>query len=775
MNKPPTDSTQPLNQQNPFPGLRPFEEQEARLFFGREREITALLGRVVRQHFLAVLGSSGCGKSSLIKAGLIPSLKYEQMDDGESAWRIAVMRPGDNPFKQLAIALTGDEALGKFGHRTEAAMPIMQMILRRGALGIVEAVRETELPPEAKLLVLVDQFEELFRFPERAEQAAALDEARAFVNLLLAAAGQRDLPIYVVLTMRSEFLGQCAAFSGLAEAITDGLYLLPDMARDQLREVIQQPVIAHHGQITERLINRLLNDLGRNADQLPILQHALMRLWAHWLPLHGKGPMDLQHYEFIGELKGSLSAHAEKIYNEELKSDRERDLAQLLFRSLTETTAEGQTVRNPTKLGVICRRAVATPAEVKAVIEQFRAEGRSFLMPPVGVDLDEETTIDISHESLIRQWRRLGEWAEQEAKESKLYADLKRDAASWRDNRRNPDWLYTGLRLAEAQEWAAAHPNLLDDDLAREFLTDSTEMRKYAGLLLRSQKWSSEGRDQSFLLRGKELLEAEQWLAKAKTDSVSRQRLPKQEMRTEAGANVLRSVLLRPEVEELVATSRRATRNYQIMLAVIISLFLLLAASALAVWNQRRMAVEATKQAVSAAVTANQQKIEAEAQKEIAEKRLDEINDLKLRLGISDQKSNERQIADAGVEIRRLHDVVKGRQSIQIRYFYKPSDGTKVSDSLKVVGYRVLPQSRVGSEPTNAIWWGSGIGLEDVKFIAYTLIQNGFEIRYIGRQERFTNEISIGGRPLSRKDPIWTVERVRSLAGLPVGDPPPRR
>ncbi|HSO75619.1 MAG TPA: hypothetical protein VLU47_12360, partial [Blastocatellia bacterium] len=466
----PIDAAGALIQKNPFPGLRPFEGHEAHLFFGREEEITALLGRVMRQHFLAVLGSSGCGKSSLIKAGLIPSLKYEQMDDGEAAWRVAVMRPGNNPFKQLAIALTHQEALGKYRGQTEADVPVMQMILRRGSFGIVEAVGATALPPEAKLLVLVDQFEELFRFPERTERASALDDARAFVNLLLAAAGQRDLPIYIVLTMRSEFLGQCAVFRGLAEAITDGIYLLPDMTRDQLRDVIQKPVATRNGRITERLINRLLNDVGGNADQLPILQHALMRLWTYWAPMRDEEPMDLRAYEFVGELKGSLSAHAEKIYEEELKTGREKKLAEALFRGITETTADGQTVRKPTKLSVICRRAVASAEEMKPVTEQFRAEGCSFLMPPQCVELDEDTSIDISHESLIRQWQRLSAWAEMEAKEAKLYTDLKRDAISWEEKGRNPDWLYAGARLIEAQEWAAAHPNLLDDELAKEFL-----------------------------------------------------------------------------------------------------------------------------------------------------------------------------------------------------------------------------------------------------------------------------------------------------------------
>jgi hypothetical protein len=747
-----------LIQQNPFPGLRPFEESEAELFFGREPEITALLGRVMRQHFLAVLGSSGCGKSSLIKAGLIPSLKYEQMDDGDPAWRIAVMRPGNDPFKQLAIALTQEEALGNYRNQTEADVPIMQMILRRGQLGIVEAAREAALPSEAKLLVLVDQFEELFRFPERAEKAHALDEARAFVNLLLAAANQRDWPIYVVLTMRSEFLGQCAVFRGLAEAITDGLYLLPDMSRAQLREVIQQPIAKHNGRIKERLVNRLLNDLGGNADQLPILQHALMRLWAHWTPLNAEGSMDLPHYEFIGELKGSLSAHAENIYQEELQTKHEKQLAEMLFRSITETTAEGQTVRKPTKLGVICRRCLASTAEMQVVIEQFRAEGRSFLMPPQDVELDEETAIDISHESLIRQWQRLSAWAEVEAKEAKLYADLKRDAVSWQEKGRKPDWLYVGARLTEARDWASAHPILLDDKLAKEFLTNSLEMQKYAGLLSRCEKWISEGRDESLLLRGKELTEAEQWLIQAEK------------------SDPLRPILLRKEVKELVAASRRARRrirDFKIGLATAFVLVLAFASYAYIQQVEAQMhadfAEAQRRLAESEKAIAEEERKESEKQAKLAAERLYKINDLEYQVDSGDLESKKQQISDAGVEIEQMRKLLSDRQAIRIRYFFKSTDKTNVEATLQSIGYKVTSQTRVGSAPTNAIWWGEGIKLEDVQFIAYTLIQNGLKIRYIGRIGR-AGEIQIGGRPQSLGNPSWSVEKVRALTRLPVNN-----
>lgn len=735
----------PLNRQNPFPGLRPFDEAEAHLFFGREQEIVALLGRMMRQHFLAVLGSSGCGKSSLIKAGLIPSLKYEQLDDGEPAWRIAVMRPGNDPFGQLAAALTREEALGRGRERSDADVPVTRMILRRGPLGLVEAVRAAELPPEAKVLVLVDQFEELFRFPARAEKARALDEARAFCNLLLEASAQRDLPVYVVLTMRSEFLGQCAAFRGLAEAITDGLYLLPDMTRDRLREVIRRPVALHGGRISERLVNRLLNDIGGNADQLPILQHALMCLWKNWEPTAAEAPMDVAQYEVIGELKGTLSAHAESIYEKDLRTEREKGLAESLFRSITETTPEGQTVRRPTKLGAICRHAGAAVEELKPVVEQFRAEGRSFLMPPVGVELDEETTIDISHESLIRQWKRLSDWAEEEAKESKLYADLRRDAASWDERGRPTDWLYTGARLAEAQRWADAHPSLLEDVRAKEFLASSTQVQRYSGLLARARKWDAEGRDESLLLRGRELREAEGWLKLAE------------------GSEELRPTLLRREVRELVTHSARTYRAARLLKLGLVVLFVgLLLITAWALYQTVRANREADE-AERQRTEAERQRGEADRQRSAAQSRTEEIRQQVGKIQwLQDQLGSR---SDA--EIRKVQEWAQRRQSIRITYYFKPEDGDKVVKALQTQGFRVTAQESQVSIPTNAVWWGEGIELRDVQAIAYTLIQNGIYIRHIGRSQRQPGRIQIGGDETVLEATPWTLEAVKSLKSLP--------
>ncbi len=494
-----------LEGKNPFPGLRPFDVHESELLFGREDEIQELLSRLRRTRFLAVVGSSGCGKSSVVRAGLVASLQDGFMAETTAPWRIAIMRPGNNPVGQLALALNAKQALGSTGSDLEESVVMRQATLRRGALGLIEEYEEANLPPGSKLLLLVDQFEELFRFMresptsantlgkdegDRKDQAAGLrgastaDESQAFVKLLLAAA-HSSVPVYVVLTMRSEFLGNCANFSGLPEAINHGLYLLPQMSREQLRDVIQEPIQVCGGQISPRLVSRLLNDLG-DADQLPILQHAMMRMWSEWSPNRQGGPIDLEHYKNIGELRASLSAHAEETY--ETLTESQKEIAELLFRTITETTEDQQTIRRPTKFSVICDivrhagEANGTPGEesrltvereVTYVADKFREERRSFLMPPADRPLEPQTVIDISHESLIRQWDRLREWAEKEARFTKIRRRLKGAAEEWQEkNRTDATLLYTGARLLQAEEYSKDRGTTLTP-LEKEFIAAS--------------------------------------------------------------------------------------------------------------------------------------------------------------------------------------------------------------------------------------------------------------------------------------------------------------
>lgn len=437
---------------NPFPGLRPFATDEYRLFFGREGQSDAIITRLQRARFLAVVGASGSGKSSLVRAGLLPALRGGMMTEAGSGWRICIMRPGSDPFANLAHALSEKDVLLEAGGGLPPAEAeaVIAATLGRGSLGLVDAVRQARLAEGEKVLVLVDQFEELFRF--RAARAATNtgDEASAFVKLMIEAAQQRELSIYVVLTMRSDFLGDCAQFQGLPEAINDGQYLIPRMTRDDRRMAIVGPVGVSRAKMAEPLINRLLNDVGDNPDQLPILQHALMRTWDYWAAHRRDGePIGLEHYEAIGTMTEALSRHADEAWSE-LPDERSRLVAEKLFKSLTEKGADNREIRRPTRLSEIAAAAEATEAEVIATIDVFRREGRSFLMPPVDVKLSSGTVIDISHESLIRNWVRLQKWVEEEAQSARIYHRLAESAVLHREGK---EGLLADPALQIAIEW----------------------------------------------------------------------------------------------------------------------------------------------------------------------------------------------------------------------------------------------------------------------------------------------------------------------------------
>ncbi|HIK45306.1 MAG TPA: hypothetical protein IGR64_10525 [Leptolyngbyaceae cyanobacterium M65_K2018_010] len=474
---------------NPFPGLRPFELDEEHLFFGREGQADELLRRLHRTRFLAVVGTSGSGKSSLVRAGLLPSLYSGFLPNASSGWRVAMLRPGSAPMANLAAALNAPDVFGVDPASDDAIIrtALTESTLRRGALGLVEVTQQARMEPYENLLVVVDQFEELFRFKEQAQQSnrnlEAEDEAAAFVKLLLGAVGQQQVPIFVVLTMRSDFLGDCAQFRDLPETLNDSQYLIPRLTREQLRSAIEGPVAVGGGTITPRLVNRLLNDTGDNPDQLPILQHALMRTWDHWEDQNTpQNAIDIPHYEAIGGMAEALSRHADQIY-EGLRDDRSKTIAEILFRCLTDLGADNREIRRPTQLEEVCNVADAGLAEVVAVIEEFRAPRRSFLMPPAGVSLRGDTVIDISHESLMRNWQRLKGWVEEEAQAAQIYKRLA-ETAELHARGRAEYWrgaeLVNGLAWLEEQQpnkaWAERYsPNF---DEAVTFLEASAKARE---------------------------------------------------------------------------------------------------------------------------------------------------------------------------------------------------------------------------------------------------------------------------------------------------------
>ncbi len=502
----------------PFPGLRPFHSEEDFLFFGREEQVSELLNLLQRHRFLAVVGSSGSGKSSLVRCGLMSQLHGGMMLDAGAQWKVAVMQPGGDPLARLAQSLIDADIYDD--DRDDLHYDIMATI-NRSSQGLIEAVRQAHLEQGQNLLIVVDQFEEIFRFHEAGKKGQ--QQAPDFIRWLLEGVSQSEVPIYVVLTMRSDFLGDCARFTGLAEAINQGEYLVPKLTRDQLRMVIEGPSRVAGGEVSRRLVQRLLNDVGEQSDQLPVLQHALMRSWEASKVREGNSRvvMDLDDYECVGEMANALSNHADEVMSEVTGSfqngDSSAELVGRLFKALTEKGIDNRGIRRPTSLGNLCQIVGASRADVIAIVEAYRAPGRTFLMPFAEVELTDDVVIDISHESLMRVWKRLRHWVEEESQSVRIYKRLAETAVLWREDQaglyRDPDlqialtWLQTS---GPNHAWAGRYD--AEFDLAVEFLQASEEDRSKADRI------AQQARERE-LQQARELAESQERLAEEQAAS----------------------------------------------------------------------------------------------------------------------------------------------------------------------------------------------------------------------------------------------------------------
>ena len=387
-------------QANPYPGLRPYDVNEFESFFGRDRQIDELLVRLRDHRFVAVVGLSGSGKSSLVRAGLIHKLQVGHLTSAGSRWRVIVFRPGSRPIEALAAAL--DDELGP--------MPQRAATLRQNTHELLRSTKEGR-EPEESLLLVVDQFEEIFRYQR--EKNLIAREAEHFVDLLLAT--EQDLSpdyrVYVVLTMRSDALGEAAQFEGLPETLNRCQYLVPRMTRDQLREAIEGPAALTDTEIAPDLMQSLLADACEGEDHLPLLQHLLMRLWMRrQSSVEGGWQITSTECHDLGGPARALNDHADHVLAQ-LQPPARQDVARRMFQQLTES-GEGREQRRPTRLSRLAELTGEDLAEVTPIVEHFLQA--SFLTSPDrGTTRDWE--VDITHECLIRQWTRLREWAKAEA------------------------------------------------------------------------------------------------------------------------------------------------------------------------------------------------------------------------------------------------------------------------------------------------------------------------------------------------------------------------
>ncbi len=464
---------------NPFPGLRPYRPSESDLFFGRDEQIDELLVRLNQSRFVAVVGTSGSGKSSLVLAGLIPAIERGYLTGAGAGWRVAIMRPGGDPMGELARNIATSMGIPEADAQGE---------LGRSSLGLAELAKAS-LRPGENLLLVVDQFEELFRYHKNAASREEREASAGFVKLLLAATGRSDVPVagldqvpvFVILTMRSDYLGKSSQFRGLPEALNGSQYLVPRLSRDQMREGIEGPVGMAGARITPELVQRLLNDTGDNPDQLPVLQHLLMRLWEVSAPDRELGePIDLKHYEDegVGGMSKALSLDADRAFAAAAGDPHKEEIVRRVFQRLVESGAENEESRRPSRLSELAAVCAASEVEVAGAVEPFRQRGFVFFSS------EKDPIVDISHESLIRLWDKLKGWVKEENGSAATYSRL----ADWVSADYGP---YSGLALDQALLWMeTAKPN---DAWAQRYRPGADTFRNAMEFLGRSVKDREEG------------------------------------------------------------------------------------------------------------------------------------------------------------------------------------------------------------------------------------------------------------------------------------------
>ncbi len=347
----------------------------------------------------------------------------------DTNWEHVTLRPGNTPLAALS------EALAALASRTETPQTrgdpdvrreLIEFAVSRSSFALAKGLAHVPNVAGKKILVVVDQFEELFRYGD----SSSRDEATQFVQILLEGSRAREYDVRVLVTMRSDFIGDCARFQNLPEAVSASQFLVPSLTRDQREEVIRKPIALAGGTIEPDLVERLLNDAGTELDQLPVLQHCLLRLWNHAQARDAAAPAITEDdYAAVGFMNGAISQHADEVM---------RDLPGLeptveqVFRALSERDQEGRATRRPIPFHQLVEETGMPADDVRRVVDRFRSADCSFLLPPQTVleALRDNTRIDVVHEALLRRWKRITAddpehgWLDDEDEDGRYYRSL---------------------------------------------------------------------------------------------------------------------------------------------------------------------------------------------------------------------------------------------------------------------------------------------------------------------------------------------------------------
>jgi energy-coupling factor transporter ATP-binding protein EcfA2 len=454
----PDPMNEPIASNCPFRGLQAFEEEHAEFFFGREALTQHLVEQLRTDRFLAVIGPSGSGKSSLVRAGLIPSLRQGILS-GSAAWSVVVFKPGPHPLENLASKLLAHIA-GRVDPLRTRQLILDALQRDESGLHTMVQVALSAAPTTQRLLLVIDQFEELFTLC-RDEFARS-----AFIANLLYASTITGGQSTAVIMLRADFFGKCASYAHLASRIADHDVLVGSMDIEDLRQTMLGPANKVGLNYEKGLIHTILDDLGNEPGNLPLLQHTLLELWER----RRGGWLTTDAYHSIGGVQGALAQRADTVY-ETLTQAQQIITRRLLLRLTQPGEGTGDTRRRATLTELMPSNNNKNDVEV--VVREL-TDARLLT-----TDKDERGSevVDVVHEALIRGWPLLRSWIEENREALRIHRRLTEVSNEWVAQNNDVSYLYRGVRLAEAEGWSSTYANDLND-VERAFLEESVLARE---------------------------------------------------------------------------------------------------------------------------------------------------------------------------------------------------------------------------------------------------------------------------------------------------------
>lgn len=425
----------------PYQGLKAFAKEQARFFFGREKVVQLLREKLGQANFVPIIGASGSGKSSVVRAGLIPQLEKD-------GWRIlAPILPGDEPFAELKTVL-----IELFG--TTEGQEVYSLIKTEGLRPVIERLSDSE-----RLLLVVDQFEEVFTLCPKEE------ERRLFIELLTQVAEIPNSRLAIVTTMRADFLEPCLSYESLTKLIQNEAVYIPPLLGAELEEAIATPAKLQGYSFADGLLGAILHDVGQGKECLPLLQFTLTELWEK--RDREKHLLTVEQYRVLEGVKGALNRHAEKIYNykdflkespQQERSWQEQKWIKRIFLKLVRT---GEGIKDTRQRQLKAKLLAMGSDSIGSILDEL-IQGR--LLVTGQENCQEDAWVNLAHEALMDGWEQFVIWRQENRQLQRLIDRVENALKAWQEKAQNDSYLLSGRLLSEVRN----HWSVLKSDLSFE-------------------------------------------------------------------------------------------------------------------------------------------------------------------------------------------------------------------------------------------------------------------------------------------------------------------